>query len=422
MAEEVWHEWNIPLKTFSDAGVNLSNLDCVSIGIGGTLKADQSKAAKGQIHLDDIRLYPPRCFPEYAQIAGNLNGDCIIDACDLQIMGRDWVISDCMASPSEPTTSPIVKYLFDEGSGTIAANTGTYGSSYDLVIGGYLDTNGIFGVHPNHAPVWLNDPCRSGGWCLRFDGEAGMWPGWEGSKTEPVPLGGDYLVAPPLNLTRDKLSITAWIKPNPTFGKTGDAFKDGFTGIVVNRKHPTINPCSGTDAAGLNFGGGSGFVYDGMLGYTWNNNASNTWNWDSDIFPTKLEWNLVAVTISPDSATVYIVDESSTVIETATNPIPHSSETLNAKLLIAGDVGHTRFFKGDMDDVRIYDYTLSVGEVMGIAGMAGEVYLPNRSVANIVPVTPPPTTYNPSNPDIVNFVDYEVLADNWLTEYLWPPD
>jgi hypothetical protein len=33
-----------------------------------------------------------------------------------------------------------------------------------------------------------------------------------------------------------------------------------------------------------------------------------------------------------------------------------------------------------------------------------------------------PETYDPNDPDIVNFVDYEVLADNWLSEYLWPPE
>jgi hypothetical protein len=419
MAEAEWHEWNIALSDFSDAGVTLSNLDRVTIGIGGP-KGGQSLATKvkDQIHIDDMLLYPPRCFPDLAQVAGNLNDDCIIDVCDLKIMGRDWVISDMMASPQPPATPPIVRYKFNEGSGTIAANTGTYGSSYDVVLPGYLDTNGVFGTHPNHAPVWLDDPNR--GWCLRFDGEGGMWPGKPAEKTELM-LGGDYLVAAPLDLTTDTFSITAWIKPNPTFGD-GDDFKDGFTGIVVNRYHSTINPCDGTEAAGLNFGGGGGFVYDGMLGYTWNNNNSNTWNWDSDIFPTNLEWNLVAVSIAPDSASVYIVDQNSAVIESATNPIAHSSEELDAKLIIGGDVGHLRFFKGDMNDVRIYDYTLSVAEVMGIAGMVGEVYIPNQSVANIVPVTPEPNSYDPNNPDIVNFVDYELMADNWLTEYLWPPD
>jgi len=55
---------------------------------------------------------------------------------------------------------------------------------------------------------------------------------------------------------------------------------------------------------------------------------------------------------------------------------------------------------------------------MGIAGAAG--YMPNTSPANIFPKLPPPTSYDPNDPDIVNFRDYRVLADNWLEQHPWP--
>jgi hypothetical protein len=48
-----WTEWNTPLQTFSDQGVNLSNVTSITIGLrsgtGGT----------GMLYIDDIRLYPP---------------------------------------------------------------------------------------------------------------------------------------------------------------------------------------------------------------------------------------------------------------------------------------------------------------------------------------------------------------------------
>ena len=48
-----WTEWNIPLQTFADQGVNLSNVNSITIGLasvtGGT----------GTMYIDDIRLYPP---------------------------------------------------------------------------------------------------------------------------------------------------------------------------------------------------------------------------------------------------------------------------------------------------------------------------------------------------------------------------
>jgi hypothetical protein len=48
-----WTEWNIPLQVFSDQGVNLTNVNTITLGLssvtGGT----------GTMYFDDIRLYPP---------------------------------------------------------------------------------------------------------------------------------------------------------------------------------------------------------------------------------------------------------------------------------------------------------------------------------------------------------------------------
>jgi hypothetical protein len=47
-----WTEWNISLQDFADQGVNLSNVNSITIGLssvtGGT----------GMLYIDDIRLYP----------------------------------------------------------------------------------------------------------------------------------------------------------------------------------------------------------------------------------------------------------------------------------------------------------------------------------------------------------------------------
>jgi hypothetical protein len=48
-----WTQWNIPLQAFVDQGVNLTNVNSITIGLssvtGGT----------GTMYFDDIRLYPP---------------------------------------------------------------------------------------------------------------------------------------------------------------------------------------------------------------------------------------------------------------------------------------------------------------------------------------------------------------------------
>jgi len=48
-----WTQWNIPLQAFADQGVNLTNVNSITLGLssgtGGT----------GMMYFDDIRLYPP---------------------------------------------------------------------------------------------------------------------------------------------------------------------------------------------------------------------------------------------------------------------------------------------------------------------------------------------------------------------------
>ena len=48
-----WTEWNIPLQAFADQGVNLANVNSITLGLkSGT-------GGSGMIFVDDVRLYPP---------------------------------------------------------------------------------------------------------------------------------------------------------------------------------------------------------------------------------------------------------------------------------------------------------------------------------------------------------------------------
>jgi hypothetical protein len=48
-----WTEWNIPLQAFADQGMNLANVNSITLGLkSGT-------GGSGMIFVDDIRLYPP---------------------------------------------------------------------------------------------------------------------------------------------------------------------------------------------------------------------------------------------------------------------------------------------------------------------------------------------------------------------------
>ncbi|MDT8301829.1 MAG: LamG domain-containing protein [Sedimentisphaerales bacterium] len=52
-----WTEWNIDLQTFADQGVNLANVNSITLGLGN--KDNPVAGGSGMMYFDDIRLYAP---------------------------------------------------------------------------------------------------------------------------------------------------------------------------------------------------------------------------------------------------------------------------------------------------------------------------------------------------------------------------
>jgi hypothetical protein len=57
-----WTEWVIPLSTFADKGINLTNVDRIAVGLG-TRGNMTTPGGAGKMYFDDIRLYRPRTAP-----------------------------------------------------------------------------------------------------------------------------------------------------------------------------------------------------------------------------------------------------------------------------------------------------------------------------------------------------------------------
>jgi hypothetical protein len=53
---DTWTEWVIPLSTFADQGINLTNVDRIAIGLG-TRDNTTTPGGAGKMYIDDIRLY-----------------------------------------------------------------------------------------------------------------------------------------------------------------------------------------------------------------------------------------------------------------------------------------------------------------------------------------------------------------------------
>jgi hypothetical protein len=52
-----WTEWTIDLQAFADQGVNLANINTISLGLGN--KNNPLAGGSGTMYFDDIRLYRP---------------------------------------------------------------------------------------------------------------------------------------------------------------------------------------------------------------------------------------------------------------------------------------------------------------------------------------------------------------------------
>ena len=51
-----WTQWTIPLQSFADQGINLTNVDTLAVGLG-TKAGLAGPGGSGTIYIDDIRLY-----------------------------------------------------------------------------------------------------------------------------------------------------------------------------------------------------------------------------------------------------------------------------------------------------------------------------------------------------------------------------
>jgi len=76
---------------------------------------------------------------------------------------------------------------------------------------------------------------------------------------------------------------------------------------------------------------------------------------------------------------------------------------------------NTRGWDGRIDEVRLYDDVLTHEEVVYImTGSTSPQYFPVWSLGNLT------DTGDPCDSRFVNYKDYNVLANTWLDELLWP--
>jgi len=62
---DAWTEWIIPTQAFADQGVNLTDVDNISVGVGD--RNNPQAGGSGTVYIDDIGLYPDSILPATEQ-------------------------------------------------------------------------------------------------------------------------------------------------------------------------------------------------------------------------------------------------------------------------------------------------------------------------------------------------------------------
>ncbi len=141
---------------------------------------------------------------------------------------------------------------------------------------------------------------------------------------------------PSINTVTNRLTITCWVKPHDPAS---------YSGIVFHR---------GTSVCGMNFRS------NGELGYHWND-ASSTYSFSSQLFAPNDVWTFVALAVEPGKATLYMHDGST--LQKAENIVDHGLATFNTIFWIGRDQDAARVLNGSVDEVAIFDRTLTEGEI-----------------------------------------------------------
>lgn len=143
---------------------------------------------------------------------------------------------------------------------------------------------------------------------------------------------GDYVALPPLNITSNTMTVTAWIKP--------DGIQSDYSSIFMHDG----------ETAGFHFQPGTNH-----LGYHWPNGA---WWWDSNLEVPAGQWSHVAMVVEPTGITLYVNGRG------AKHNFSVSPVNFDSGIRLGNYKGWDgRYVKGDMDEVCVFDKSLTQSEI-----------------------------------------------------------
>jgi len=211
--------------------------------------------------------------------------------------------------------NPVAYWRLNETNGTTAHDSvgghdGTYGSAMQLGAAGQ-ETTGMFGVAADTAAASFTHNTTN-----------------------------SWVTVPALNLNNNEVTIMAWVYPTLR--------PDNWSGIFL---------ISSPSRAGLTFRDNTP---ENTLGFMWNN--GDFWYLGTSLNIPVNQWSLVALSLEPTDATLYVMNSSGTNAWSNTNTmnvLPWSGTALIG--CDNGDV--SRVFNGYINEVAVFDRTLTGAEL-----------------------------------------------------------
>jgi hypothetical protein len=207
--------------------------------------------------------------------------------------------------------------------------------------------NGIYGVDAQNGFNGIAGPLASDGFSGFNSGNNALKPTSSDASST--------ITLPSLNLNTNTVTLAAWINPIASGANVAVVFcRGGNSGVVAGLNYTP------------NFNGSS---YS--LGYTWNSDPG-TYNWDSQLYVPLNQWSLVALTVTPTNATIYVLNTGG--IASSQHVYPHVVQTFNGTTLIGGDSSvANRTFAGTIDDVAVFNKTLTRDQLSAMFYAASQV-------------------------------------------------
>jgi hypothetical protein len=383
------------------------------------------------VYFDDIQLYATRCalverseyFTKLDYAPGGVpGGDCVIDYQELDEMGNAWLDTDFLIATKNPGDTNLVVYFpLNEGDGNKVY------SHPDLDTPDYCDTK-FTGTFWNSAKSGYFSTAWGGPGAPVSVGNCVYMHGDQGARVQCGTTYGNLALGigthPELGDV-NAITVSAWVK---SLGpRSWDSYLlSKYMGIMGKRsgwsKQGVIWIFSITPSAqAFDFTSYDGGVYS-----------------DSVLPPYWGQWIHLAATYphpAPDPvedpnahARIYLNGGQ-------VNSGPYhftNGYDANISLVIGEDIDQNEWpdapesFYGYIDEARIYNRALEPNEIAYLANSdpcSPELWVPIPSPSNVYDANEiyPYVGEQPKGKRVVNFKDFAVVFNRWLTEEMFPP-